>query len=196
MISDGRRGYKSWGGLQKQMNDLLCDALKGRISYYHTKYRQAHNAWGRAAINFDGNDLVNFSWVEMCARDSDLFSTHKSYKALETEKWIPEGTLCDEDFINSITAYLDTDVAASLHADNYLLRVFAYMDRRVGKRTLLKIREEAESLPEWVRQFYRIRCEAEEIRFSDQICLDSKNAAEPVAVFTKGNTEEHPGIGQ
>ncbi len=166
MISDGRRGCKSWGGLKKQMDALLCDALKGRISYYHTKYHQAHNAWGRAAINCDGKELVNFSWVEMCARDSDIFSGYKA-SDLENQKWIPEGTLCDADFINSVTAYLDADVAASLHSDNYLLRVFAYLDRRVGKRTLLKIREEAESLPEWVRQFYRIRCEAEGICFPE-----------------------------
>lgn len=58
MISDGRRGYKSWGCLKRQMDALLCDALKGGISYYHTKYRQAHNVWGRATINCDGKDLA------------------------------------------------------------------------------------------------------------------------------------------
>ena len=59
--------------------------------------------------------------------------------------------------------YLKTDVVHALHSDNYLLRVFAYMDRRVGKRTLIKIKDELESLPHWVRQFYIIRCEAEEL---------------------------------
>jgi len=86
-----------------------------------------------------------------------------SYEALEREKWMPECILCNKDFIYSITVYLKTDIAASLRSDNYLLRVFAFMDRRVGRRTLLRIREEVEKLPDWVKQFYRIRCEAEGI---------------------------------
>ena len=73
--------------------------------------------------------------------------------------------LCEADFINSITIFLKTDIATSLHSDNYLLRIFAYMDRRVGKRTLVKIRDEVELLPDWVTQFYWIRCEADGITF-------------------------------
>ena len=75
------------------------------------------------------------------------------------EKWMPECVLCDANFIDSVTVFLKTDIAASLQSDNYLLRIFAYVDRRVGKRTLVKIRDEVEKLPEWVKQFYQIRCE-------------------------------------
>ena len=74
---------------------------------------------------------------------------------------MPECILCEGDFISSVTVYLKTDVLSALHSDNYILRVFAYMDRRVGKRTLIKIKNDVEALPEWVKQFYRIRCEAE-----------------------------------
>jgi hypothetical protein len=38
-----------------------------------------------------------------------------------------------------------------------------YMDRRVGKRTLVKTKDEVETLPEWVKQFYNLRCETEKI---------------------------------
>ena len=79
------------------------------------------------------------------------------------EKWMPDCILCDVDFINAVTYYLQTDIATALNADNYILRAFAYMDRRVGKRTLVKIKDSVEALPEWVKQFYRIRCEAEGI---------------------------------
>ena len=47
---------------------------------------------------------------------------------MEKNKWMPEGKLCEIDFINSITIYLKTDVTSSLSSDNYLLRVFAYVD--------------------------------------------------------------------
>ena len=80
---------------------------------------------------------------------------------LTKEKWMPNCTLCEADFINAITIYLNTNISAALKSDNYLLRVFAYMDRRIGKRTLIKIKDDTETLPEWVKQFYRIRCESE-----------------------------------
>jgi len=172
MISDEKSRYKSWGNLKKQMHDLLCDSLKDKIDYFCTSYREVHNAYGRASINFSGKELASFSWVEMYRQEQDavqLYHERKregkqvSYEELEKEKWMPEGTLCNTDFINSMTIYLKTDITESLHSDNYLLRAFAYMDRRVGKRTLEKIRDEAEVLPHWVKQFYRIRCEAEGI---------------------------------
>ena len=95
-----------------------------------------------------------------------------SWKAYEAacdvacrETWMPNGILCHADFIDSVTIFLKNGIAESLHSDNYLLRIFAYMDRRVGKRTLVKIQDEVETLPEWVQQFYRIRCEADRVTF-------------------------------
>lgn len=166
MILDEKSKYKSWSNLKKQMNDLLCDSLKDKISYFYTSYHDVHNAYGRVTINYEKKELVVFSWVEMYEQEyevSRLLREGKivSYEELQKEKWIPVGILCDKDFIQYLTIYLKTDIAASLHSDNYLLRVFAYMDRRVGKRTLVKMKDEVDMLPEWVKQFYRIRCEAE-----------------------------------
>ena len=181
MICDERSKYKSWSALKKQMNDLLCASLKDKITYFYTSYHQVHNAYGRATINYEKRELVAFSWVEMykqewaCSQEykerhfkpkdyEDMLQTYQQVAdALEKEQWMPACTLCEGDFINSITIYLKTDIATALHSDNYILRIFAYMDRRVGKRTLLKIKDEVEALPEWVGQFYRIRCEAEGI---------------------------------
>ena len=184
MISDEKSRYKSWGSLKKQMNDLLCDALKDRISYFYTSYHEVHNAYGRATINFDQQELVAFSWITGYQRMADVAEQYKkmkhvpsaledfrgsmrAYQAARTtlmkEKWMPDCTLCEGDFIHSLTIYLKTDVASALVSDNYILRVLAYMDRRVGKRTLLRIKDNVAALPEWVQQFYRLRCEHENI---------------------------------
>lgn len=177
MIYEERSRYKSWSNLKKQMNDLLCDSLKGKISYFCTSYHEVHNAYGRASISYCKEEIIAFSWVEAYQKEQELYQlcregSEVSYGEMEKEKWIPEGKLCNADFINSITIYLKTDIAQALRSNNYLLRVFAYMDRRTGKRTLIKIRDEAETLPEWVRQFYRIRCEADGITFSPQQGMD------------------------
>ena len=182
MIFDEKSGYKSWSNLKKQMNDLLCDSLNGKISYFYTCYHQAHNSYGRATINYCKNEIAAFSWVERYHQMYDMSEQYKkmddesyppanyedavdAYMAasavLTKEKWMSNCTLCEADFINAITIYLNTNISAALKSDNYLLRVFAYMDRRIGKRTLIKIKDDTETLPEWVKQFYRIRCESE-----------------------------------
>ncbi|MBQ3376165.1 MAG: 23S rRNA (uracil(1939)-C(5))-methyltransferase RlmD [Erysipelotrichaceae bacterium] len=177
MLIDEKSKYKSWSNLKKQMNDLLCDPLKKSISYFYTNYHEVHNAYGRATINYNKKELVAFSWIEMYEQDQDINrlwqeGEKKSYSEMLREKWMPECTLCDANFIDSVTVFLKTDIAASLQSDNYLLRVFAYMDRRVGKRTLVKIRDEVEKLPEWVKQFYQIRCEAEGLCFQQNRTID------------------------
>ena len=177
MISDERSKYKSWSNLKKKMHDLLCDSLKDKISYFYTSYHEVHNAYGRATINYCKKEIVAFSWVEMYKQEQEVSQLYQegkkaSYEELEKGKWMPECKLCDVDFINSLTIYLKTDIAISLNSDNYLLRVFAYMDRRVGKRTLIKIKDDVEKLPNWVKQFYRIRCEADGIIFPPKQITD------------------------
>ena len=196
MISKERSKYKSWSNLKKQMSDLLCDSLKDKISYFYTSYHEVHNAYGRATINYRKKELVAFSWVELYAQQRDIIdqyskmgnvpsmlvdyegsvNAYKTANAVATkEKWMPNCTLCEADFINSLTTYLKTDITTSLHSENYLLRVFAYMDRRVGKRTLIKIKDEVEKLPEWVKQFYQIRCQADGIVFPPKDITDESN---------------------
>ena len=39
--------YKSWTGLKKQLEEALCDSLKGRVEYFPTRYHKVHNSYGR-----------------------------------------------------------------------------------------------------------------------------------------------------
>ncbi len=177
MLSEEKTKYKSWSNLKKQMNDLLCDSLKDKISYFYTSYHEVHNAYGRATINYNKQEKAAFSWVEMYAQEEEVSQLYEegksvSYGDLEKGKWMAECKLCEADFIHSITVYLKTDIAASLHSDNYLLRIFAFMDRRVGKRTLAKIKDDVDKLPYWVKQFYQIRCEAEGLSFQQNRTTD------------------------
>lgn len=64
--------YKSWTGLNKQLVDLLCDELKGHLSYFLTRYHKVHNSYGRAAIRLDKRELICFSWIEMYHQETGL----------------------------------------------------------------------------------------------------------------------------
>ena len=61
----------------------------------------------------------------------------------------------------ALTAYRQQGVQTSLNGENPLVRMFAILDRRVGRRTLERERARLEEQPEWLRPFYRLRLEAE-----------------------------------
>lgn len=159
------RHYKSWSGLKKQLTEQLCDSLKYRITYFLTRYHEVHNSYGRASIRLDGKELINFSWIEMYKQDYDTNNRWKEtgdwdYETSELkEKWNQEATFSDDDFLEAATDFLQLSISDALISESYLIRVFAIMDKRVGKRTLEAIckSEEFKSYPQWVGQFYQLR---------------------------------------
>ena len=162
ILREDQNKYKSWSNLKKQLSELLCDSLKEKISYFYTNYHNVHNVYGRATINYDKKELVEFAWTERYVQENEMYGEFENIPCDELEKkWLEEGKVSDYDFIISATSYLNADVVVALNSNNYLHRVFAYMDRRVGKRTLLKIKDEIKALPQWVQQFYSLRCEAD-----------------------------------
>ena len=72
MISEEKSKYKSWSKLKKQMNDLLCDSLKDKITYFYTSYHEVHDAYGRATINYNKKEMVAFSWVNQYEQMQDI----------------------------------------------------------------------------------------------------------------------------
>lgn len=111
MFSDERSKYKSWNNIKKQMNDLLCDALKDKISYFYTTYREVHDTYGRATINYKRKELLAFSWqmryeqwedeykilnnssvdIQHLSSLSAVWEKQKQIQQdLSKEKWMPE----------------------------------------------------------------------------------------------------------
>lgn len=163
--------YKSWAALNKQLSGFLCEECKNRISFFLTRYHKVHNSYGRAAIRLDGREIVCFSWIEMYRKESDL---HKIWEETGIwdennldlkKKWDADAVYCDMDFLEAAVSFLDMTIKEALNSDNYIVRIFAILDRRVGKRTLRKIKEENsyQNLPVWVNQFYRLRFSLSEI---------------------------------
>lgn len=157
--------YKSWSSLNKQLTDCLCEPLKNRITYFLTRYHDVHNSYGRASIRLDGKELINFSWVEMYQQDYDInelwekTGVWNDAAAELKDKWDNEATFSDWDFLKAAADYLQLSIQEALDSDNYLIRIFAIMDKRVGKRTLDSIRrnEKYKMYPQWVQRFYELR---------------------------------------
>jgi hypothetical protein len=69
----------------------------------------------------------------------------------------------DDEFCDALEIYRNQQIEDSLYSENPLVRMFAILDRRVGKRTLINQKSMIEAQPTWLQHFYNIRIEAEEL---------------------------------
>ena len=145
--------YKSWAGLNKWLQECLCDDLKDRITYFLARYHKVHDSYGRAAIPLDGRELVCFSWIEMCRQEADGYSDKMK------PKWDANCTYCEMDFLNAVLEFRNLPIQNALASENYIIKILAILDKRIGKRTLEKIKqaEEYKQYPAWAGQFYELR---------------------------------------
>lgn len=163
--------FKSWSGLNKQLSGFLCDSLRDRITYFLTFYHKVHDSYGRAAIRLDGRELVCFSWIEMYQQEYDISMRYEQTGHYDPqppelkEKWDQNGTYCDYDFLDAALTFLNQPVTDSLASEDYIQRILAVMDRRVGKRSLQKLYAAGnwKHDPAWVKQFFVLRFHCEGI---------------------------------
>lgn len=159
--------YKSWSDLQKMLNERLCPELRGRVSFFLTRYHDVHNAYGRAAVRLGGKELVCFSWIEQCHQEKAVAEAMRQQPESEYEQvrqelkseWDKNCTYCEMDFLDAVLRFRSMTIQDALQSENAIVRALAILDRRVGNRTLQRISVERvyESEPEWVRQFYELR---------------------------------------
>ena len=102
--------YKSWSGLSKWLNECLCEELKGRITYFLTRYHKVHDSYGRAAILLDGKELACFSWIDQYRQEQQVAMKHnedrsKDWFGLYEEMkpgWAETCTYCEWDFLSAV----------------------------------------------------------------------------------------------
>lgn len=155
----------SWKGMKKYLEqEMLCDSLKGRVQYDFTWYPK-----------FGGNSAV----FTVCLDDQAVkkFGVGVAYKALNQQGYdlkylddaintIPfaeRNDFTDYEFSEALKAYRNQPIEDSIHSENPIVRMFAIVDRRVGKRTLIKLRDMVGLQPEWLKPFYKIRFVSEGI---------------------------------
>jgi hypothetical protein len=165
--SDEMDKYKSWSSLNKQLSESLCNELKGRITFFLTRYHSVHDSYGRATIRLDGKELVHFSWVEMYQQENDISALHKAgvrkpYAKMKEQmkpQWDNNCTYCEMNFLEAALQFRNMTIKEALESENFIIKIFAILDRRIGKRTLAQIKERNEYMqyPAWVKQFYQLR---------------------------------------
>lgn len=171
----GKKILGSWSGMRNYLEkEILAECLRGRIRYHCTAY-VGMDGCHVFEVYIDDRLVKRFSWetvnsyfiAQGCKTQKNPFGIKEYWK----EFWSlleatpiqsrPEHT--DEEFCEALAQYRNQEIGSSLHSENPLERMFAVMDRRIGKRRLRFIKEELEKQPEWLRIFYELRLEAENL---------------------------------
>lgn len=166
----------SWSGMRKYLEqEMLADCLKGRVRYNCTSYI-GMDGCKIFSVCIDGKPVKQFSWETVntyfinnglsVVRGCECPVGTAEYWAgfWETLSRLPLGErteYTDEEFCHALEQYRNQSIQESLSSADPIVRMFAISDRRVGKRTLKKLGNPENVLPEWLREFYQLRIAAE-----------------------------------
>lgn len=157
----------SWSAMKNRLEEeLLAEKLHGRIEYYCPGVGEQPD--GGAFVRIDGRELLlgeYFRYDRLAVIDLT-----RAIGPMRPVLWnkvilsaVEKGVL--DSTIIFFTAYrvINSPIEASLYGENPLARMYAVLDRRVGKRRLKQLVGKINEEPEWLRQFYLIRLQAEGI---------------------------------
>lgn len=165
----------SWSGMRKYLEqEMIAGSLRGRVRYGCTAYVGMD---GCRIFEFciDGRQIKRFSWetvnsyfIENGYKNPSCIGEYwGEFWALYEQHPITDRTeYTDEEFCDALEEYRNHDIQKSIHSDNPLVRMFAILDRRVGKRTLSKLKDDIASQPLWLQEVYKLRFSAEGVEIN------------------------------
>lgn len=157
-----------WSNMRSKLeNDYLTESLRGRIRYFATSYSKCPDHEGRAAILFDEKQVIAGSYCEQWSKAHLLPKDNILKMRLRTEfpfiddTALKYGQFDQRCFYSAFREFDNQSIDISLKSEDLIVRIFAVLDRRTGKRTLAKIGENISDEPEMFQLFYNIRMNAE-----------------------------------
>lgn len=160
----------TWSGTRKKLEeDYLCPTLRGRVRYFAATYRESHDREGRAAILVDGVEVLKSNYFEYDGTFWHTYYHSEEKDACAVERFVLDEGLFDQRvFYAAFQEFDNQSIEASLSSENPIVRIFALLDRRLGKRRLAALEGAMEQELDWVRPFYLLRVEAEGLRLQSQ----------------------------
>ncbi len=161
----------SWSGMRKYLEqEMLAESLKGRIRYGCTTY-PAMDDFKVFEVCIDGQQVKRFSLETL-----NTYFVENGYKSNDKQNYWDEFWVLfkkvdltqreeytDDEFCDALAEYRNQDIQSSVSSENPIVRMFAVLDRRIGKRILLSLKGQIESQPKWLQAFYNLRVNAEHI---------------------------------
>ncbi len=144
---------KRWSNIRKKLEtEYLAKSLQGHIQYYATSYSKSPDHVGRAAIRYDGKEILKGCYWNNYMNPEMAYIDDTALKL---------GVFDQCCFYTAFAEFDNQSIEASLQSDDLLIRIFAVLDRRIGKRRLELMKESISTEPETFQTFYVIRAKAE-----------------------------------
>jgi deoxycytidylate deaminase len=160
----------TWSGIRKKLeSDYLAESLRGHIQYFATSYSYCPDHEGRAAIMYDGKEIISGGYYNNWMKADQFPHDEKYEKRMHEEMTYMDdtamrlGVFDQRCFYEAFEIFDNQSIEKSLESDNMIVRIFAVLDRRVGKRRLLAMKEHMEEDALTFQDFYTIRAKAEGI---------------------------------
>ena len=160
---------KSWSGMRKYLEkDILADSLRGRVRYNCTTY-VGMDGCHIFEIFLDDKLFKQFSWETVNSYFIKMGYAEKPDQMTIGDYWKDFWELMDKypmaerteytdgEFAEALEIYRQSEIKENLGSPNPIIKMFALLDRRVGKRTLEKLAASIKEEPELVQKIYEFR---------------------------------------
>ena len=121
--------------------------MRSHIQYFATSYSKSPDHEGRAAIRYNGKEIIKGNYWNQYVK-AHLFPKDDTYDRRMRESFpfidntaLELGVFDQRCFYQAFEEFDNQNIDKSLSSDNLIVRIFAILDRRVGKRRLLSMRE-------------------------------------------------------
>jgi hypothetical protein len=147
-----------WSKLKLRIKSFIAPELRDRIDFHLTSYRKSHDGVDKVWITIDGERIFTCKhyqreWAETALYQRGLERVEINSILRRTEIQGPR------DFGNAMRAYFEMPVKKALNSSDPIVRAFAIVDRRVGKRTFAKL-DLSDFDHALVNAFYKLRASA------------------------------------
>ncbi|MGR6898482.1 hypothetical protein [Rummeliibacillus sp. TYF-LIM-RU47] len=168
-----------WSKAKKQLKSFTCESLRSRVDFQVINYRRAHDQLGRAVITVDKVEKLNMctliaereefrkKWAIRKQLDDFNFDdvTHNRDLQDEAHQLLKNEAIYGQyDFFFALEQYFNASIQESRQSSDILIKILSLLDRRIGKRSLMKINDTIANEHPFVQDFFKLRCEAENIR--------------------------------
>lgn len=158
----------TWSGIRKKLEtQYLAQSLRGHIQYFATSYSKSPDHEGCAAIRYDGKEIIkgcywnNWTKAEFFPKDEKWDKRMAEENAYIDDVALKLGIFDQRCFYRAFEEFDNQCIENSLNSDDLIVRIFAVLDGRIGKRRLLLIQETIQEEPETFQTFFAIRAKAE-----------------------------------
>ena len=146
-------------------------SLRSRVDFQVINYRRAHDQLGRDVITVDKLEKLNMCTIT--AEKEEYYRERAIRKQLDDFNFDDrlnnlalqeQAIYAQYDFFSALEIYFETPIEDCLKSKDILLKILCLLDRRLGKRTLMKMNDTITNEHPLVQDFFKLRCEAENVR--------------------------------